>query len=467
LTQDVIIETGSGYRVQNPYSGEILEQIPYSQDDEIEAVLAKAHRAYLAWRERPIEERAALVQKAADLFAERSQELGEIIALEMGKNINSAKGEAEFCGSIFSYYAQNGPKFAEDSPFTPPGGGSAAIRLKATGVILGIMPWNYPYYQVARLAAPNLVLGNTVILKHADICPRSAAAIESIILEAGIPEGVFQTVYPSRAQIESIIADERVQGVSLTGSEAAGSAVAATAGKHLKKVVLELGGTDPYIVLDTDDVKAAAARAWKTRMANTGQACNSNKRMIVMADIYDDFVAELTRLAKEQKPGDPLKGEEGTYSPLSTRRAALELEQQIKDSTEKGAKLHAGGSLVPGSHAFFEPAVLTDVVPGMRAYEEELFGPVALVYRVTSDEEALTLANDSQLGLGGAVFSQDPERARAIADRLEVGMANVNAAALEHESVPFGGVKRSGFGRELGPSGMEEFANKQLFYVAD
>ena len=462
-----VIETGKGYRVQNPFTGEILEQVPYSTDEEIHTAVANAHEAYLEWRERPIEERAALVRRVSELFAERADELGAIIALEMGKNLNSAIGEAAFCESIFGYYAENGPRFAEDEILDRPGKGSALIRRRPLGVILGVMPWNYPYYQVARLAAPNLVLGNTVILKHADVCPRSAAMVESIILEAGIPRGVFQTIYPSHAQVEQVIADDRVQGVSLTGSERAGSIVGSLAGKYLKKVVLELGGSDPYVLLDSEDVKASAALAWKTRMANAGQACNSNKRMIVMDDIYDEFVAELTRLADSLRPGDPLLAEEGTFSPMSSRRAALELQEQIDETVSQGAKVLAGGGVLPETHAFFAPTVLTDVAPGMRAYHEELFGPVALVFKVHSDEEALALANDTPFGLGGAVFSTDVERARAVAERLESGMTNVNAPALEAEDVPFGGVKRSGFGRELGHLGMDEFANKQLVYIAE
>ena len=335
------------------------------------------------------------------------------------------------------------------------------------GPLLGIMPWNYPYYQVARFAAPNLMLGNTVILKHAESCPRSALAIQQIMDDAGLPKGAYVNVFASHAQIADIIADPRIQGVSLTGSERAGAIIGELAGKNLKKAVLELGGSDPFVVLDSPDVRALADTAWETRMENTGQACNSNKRMIVMEDIFDDFVARLTERAKALTPGNPAEDAEGTFAPLSSRAAAEGLAAQVRDAVEKGATLHAGGELSDGDAAYFSPAVLTGVTPEMRAYKEELFGPVAVVYKVGSDEDALRLANDTPYGLGGSVFSSDTARAERVAQRLEVGMANVNLPSAEGAEIPFGGVKRSGFGRELGPLGMDEFVNKRMYFVAD
>jgi len=335
------------------------------------------------------------------------------------------------------------------------------------GPLLGIMPWNYPYYQIARFAAPNLMLGNTIVLKHAESVPKCALAVQQIMADAGLPEGAYVNVFASHAQIEQIISDPRIAGVSLTGSERAGAVVASIAGKNLKKCVLELGGSDPYIVLDTDDVAAAADLAWETRISNTGQACNSNKRLIVMDDVYDGFVARLTELAKDLRPGNPAEPSQGTFAPLSSRSAAENLAEQVEDAVSKGATLHAGGVLGEGPAAYYSPAVLTGITKDMRAYREELFGPVAAVYSVSSDDEALALANDSDYGLGGAVFSTDTERATKIASRLEVGMSNVNTPAGEGAEVPFGGVKRSGFGRELGPLGMDEFVNKRMFYVAD
>ena len=279
--------------------------------------------------------------------------------------------------------------------------------------------------------------------------------------------GGYTNLFASHEQIEQVIGDPRIAGVSLTGSERAGAVVAAIAGKNLKKCVLELGGSDPYVVLDSDDVAAAADVAWDTRISNTGQACNSNKRMIVMEDVYGDFVSRLTERATGLRPGDPAAEEDGTFAPLSSRAAAERLAEQVEDAVSKGATLHAGGVLGEGPAAYYSPAVLTGITKEMRAYREELFGPVAVVYSVTSDDEALALANDTDYGLGGAVFSTDPERATRVASRLEVGMSNVNTPAGEGAEVPFGGVKRSGFGRELGPLGMDEFVNKRMFYVAD
>ncbi|RBP65088.1 succinate-semialdehyde dehydrogenase/glutarate-semialdehyde dehydrogenase [Brevibacterium sanguinis] len=455
-----------GYRVENPATGEIIERFDNATDEEVGQVLDAADKAFASWREKTIEERAAIVNKVADLFGERKQELAEIIAEEMGKPIAEGIEEAEFCEAIFNYYADNGPDFAKDEEIKTFSGGKAFIQRRPIGPLLGIMPWNFPYYQVARFAAPNLVLGNTIILKHAEICPRSARAIADIMKEAGIPEGVYNNIFATHEQIETIIADPRVQGVSLTGSERAGSAVAAQAGKHLKKCVLELGGSDPYIVLDTENLEEAVETAWGTRMYNTGQACNSNKRMIVMEDIYDDFVAGLTKRAQEAKPGKPEEAGEGVYAPLSSRGAAEGLRKQLERAVEQGAHL-VGGELADDGTAYLSPAVLTGVTSEMDAYREELFGPVATVYKVSSEDEALKLANDTTFGLGGAVFSTDKARAEKLAQQLEVGMSNVNTPAGEGAEIPFGGTKRSGFGRELGPYGMDEFVNKRMYYIAD
>lgn len=459
--------TPSPYKVLNPATGEVVEEFATATDADVQEALTLSEQTFRAWRSRPITERAEIAARVGGLFTQRADELAAIITEEMGKPLSQAKGEVEFCTDIFNYFATNGPALTADQEINPISGGRAIIQRLPVGPLVGIMPWNYPYYQVARFAAPNLVLGNTIILKHAEMCPRSAQAIQSIMDDAGVPAGAYISLLASHAQIADIIADPRIQGVSLTGSERAGAIIGELAGKHLKKAVLELGGSDPYIVLDTDDVAAAAAAAWETRMDNLGQACNSNKRIIVMEDIYDDFVAELTRQAEGLKPGNPAEEAEGTYGPLSSRAAAEALSDQLKDAVTKGATLHAGGELQVGPGAYISPAVLTGVRPGMRAYQEELFGPAAVVYKVSNDEEALALANDTQYGLGGAVFSKDEKRARKIAEQLDVGMANVNLAAADGPDMPFGGIKRSGYGRELGPLGMEEFVNKRLFYIAD
>lgn len=455
------------YQVVNPATGEVGEKFDFATDAQVEQMLAASAEAYRSWRDVPIAERARVVARVGELFKEQAARLGAIATEEMGKPLPEAVGEADFCGDIFDYFATEGPGLASEQQIKTLANGRAYVQKLPIGPLLGIMPWNYPYYQIARFAAPNLVLGNTIILKHAESVPKSALAVQQLMDEAGVPPGVYQNLFASYDQIERIIGDRRVAGVSLTGSERAGSVVAAIAGKNLKKCVLELGGSDAYVVLDTDDVKEAADLAWDTRIGNTGQACNSNKRMIVSSDIFDGFVGRLVERAKELKPGDPAEAAEGTFSPLSSRRAAELLNEQVQDAVAKGATLHAGGVLGEGPAAYYSPAVLTGITPEMRAYREELFGPVAVVYSVSSDEEALALANDSDYGLGGAVFSTDRARAEKVAQRLESGMSNVNAPANEGQEVPFGGVKRSGFGRELGPLGMDEFANKRLYYVAD
>ncbi|MCK1802060.1 NAD-dependent succinate-semialdehyde dehydrogenase [Brevibacterium sp. R8603A2] len=455
----------TGYRVENPATGDVVETFDTATDAQLEDVLSTADAAQREWAQRPIAERAQIVSKVAALFDERKDELGRIIGEEMGKRLTEGVEEAEYCNEIFQYFADNGEKFSQETTLDVDRA-SAVLERLPVGVLLGIMPWNFPYYQVARFAAPNLMLGNAILLKHAEICPRSAAAIQQIMDDAGVPAGVYTNIYASHDQIAALIGDRRVAGVSLTGSERAGAVVGALAGQHLKKAVLELGGSDPYIVLDTDDVKAAAETAWGLRMYNTGQACDSNKRLIVMDDIYDEFVAELEKLAQAANPGDFTAEDATVYQPLSSRGAAERLAEQLSRAKDSGAQIRVGGELSDFG-AYVSPAVVTDIPRGSDVYYEEFFGPVATVYKVTSDEEALELANDSQFGLGGTVFSRDPERAKKVGAGLEVGMAKVNTTAAEGANVPFGGVKRSGFGRELGPVGMDEFVNKRLYWVGE
>ena len=467
MTADARSTAPSSYRSVNPATGRVLAEHPTATDAQVQEALAGADAAFRAWRTLPIEERAAVAARVGTLFTERVEELAAVITEEMGKPLAEARDEVAFCAEIFAYFAEQGPALAADQPITASGGGRAVVQKRPVGVLLGIMPWNYPYYQVARFAAPNLVLGNTILLKHAESCPRAALALQQLMDDAGVPAGAYANVFASHDQVADIIADPRVQGVSLTGSERAGAKVAEIAGRNLKKVVLELGGSDPYVVLDTDDVRESARTAFATRMGNTGQACNSNKRMIVMADLYDEFVAELTRQAEALTPGDPAEAAPGTFAPLSSRAAAEGLARQIRAAVDAGATLHAGGRLLEGPGAYLEPTVLTGITPDMAAHHEELFGPVAVVYRVADDDEALALANDTPYGLGGAVFSTDPDRARRLAEGLDAGMAAVNAPEAEGAEMPFGGVKRSGYGRELGPLGMDEFVNKRLLYVKD
>jgi len=455
------------YRVQNPATGEIVESFESATDEQVEQKLAAADAAYRDWRDRSVQDRAGVVRRIAEIFTERRDELARTISTEMGKSIEAALEEVDFAAAIFDYYGVHGPGLITDDEIPSSVPGKAVIEHLPMGALLGVMPWNFPYYQVARFAAPNLVLGNTILLKHADICARSNLLTEEILEAAGVPVGGYQALFTSHEQIAAIIADPRVQGVSLTGSEGAGAIIGAQAGANLKKCVLELGGIDPMVVLDSDDVAGIARAAWENRIYNGGQVCNSNKRLIVMDDIYDEFVAELVRLADGLQPGDQLDLGEGEYTPLSTRAAAETVDAQVQKAVSEGARLLAGGVLSEGPAAYYSPAVLVDVPRDSESYREEVFGPVATVYRVHSDAEALDLANDCALGLGGSVFSTDEARAARVASKLEVGMAHVNIIAAEGADIPFGGIKRSGFGREMGPIGIGEFANKRLYFVAE
>ncbi|HIX00035.1 MAG TPA: NAD-dependent succinate-semialdehyde dehydrogenase [Candidatus Nesterenkonia stercoripullorum] len=454
------------FRTVNPATGEQAEEYPFTTDAEIDAALKASHEAFAEWGSRPIEERAAIVQRVADLFAEKAGELASVATGEMGKPIGEMREEAEFCSEIFGYYASHGPTQLGDQVLSEDESSVSMIQRRPVGALLGIMPWNYPYYQVARFVAPNLVTGNTILLKHAEICPGSALAIQAIMEEAGVPAGVYQNIFATYDQVSTIIASPIVQGVSLTGSERAGSSIAAQAGQHLKKAVLELGGSDPYVVLSSKDVRAQAREALEIRLENTGQACNSNKRMIVMDDIFDEFVDELVKQVDELQAGDPAEGAESTYGPMSSETAAQNIVAQIEEAVSSGATLHTGGTRQDRPGFYVAPAVITGVTPASRAYREELFGPAAVVYRVSSDEEALQLANDTVYGLGAAVYATEQGRAETFAEKLEAGMVGANAQAPETADMPFGGVKRSGYGRELGPLGIDEFVNKRLMHVA-
>lgn len=462
LGVSIVIMTNA-YRVENPTTGTVEEEFPFLES--VDCVVASSAAAFESWRAMDLAERAAILSRSADIMESRADELASLIATEMGKPVNEGADEVAFAADILRYYAENAATYLADEELSHSGTGTALLRYLPLGPLVGVMPWNYPYYQVARFAGPNLMLGNTVILKHAEICPTSSAAIESIFSEAGLPEGVFQNVYASHDQVAEMIADPRVQGVSLTGSERAGAAVAAIAGQNLKKCVLELGGSDPYILLDTDDVAAAAADAWDFRIENTGQACNANKRMIVHADIYEEFVAEMCRIVAAMTPADPHSPGENTYSPLSSVAAAKNLSMQVAAALEAGATIQVGGEMT-GQGAYYVPTVITDIPVGSDASYVEYFGPVAVIYKAESDEHALEIANDCPYGLGGSVHSSDVERAKAIASRINTGMTHVNVPSAETVDLPFGGVKRSGYGRELGHLAFYEFANKQLFYVA-
>jgi succinate-semialdehyde dehydrogenase/glutarate-semialdehyde dehydrogenase len=452
------------YAVVDPATGETIKTYPTITDEQLDAAIGRAHAAHDGWsRDRTVQERAALIARVGELHLERRQELAEIIKREMGKPIEQALGEVDFSAAIYQYYADNAEKLLADEPIDLlEGEGSAFIRRSSLGVLLGIMPWNYPYYQVARFAGPNLVIGNTILLKHAPQCPESAEAMEQIFHDAGLPADAYINIYATNDQIATVIADKRLQGVSLTGSGRAGAAVAEIAGRNLKKVVLELGGSDPFLVLGTDDMDAVVEAAVGARLENGGQACNAAKRFIVVDDLYTPFLEKFTAALMEVEPSDP-SSPDTVLGPLSSAGAADRLEDQVKRATDQGATLAAGGGR---DGNFFKTTVLTDITPDNDAYGEEFFGPVASIYKAGSEDEAIRLANDTQYGLGSYVFTNDPDQALRVADKIEAGMVFINAVGAEGVELPFGGVKNSGFGRELGRFGADEFVNKKLIRVA-
>jgi succinate-semialdehyde dehydrogenase/glutarate-semialdehyde dehydrogenase len=451
------------YAVVDPATGETVKEYPTISDDELRAAIARADEAHRTWSaSSSVAERAALVRRVGELHVERRQELADIIVREMGKPVEQALGEVDFCGDIYGFYADNAEELMADEPIKLlAGDGSAVIRRSSLGVLLGIMPWNFPYYQVARFAGPNLVIGNTILLKHAPQCPESAAAIQKLFNEAGFPAGAYENIYATNEQIEWVIADPRVRGVSVTGSERAGAAVAEIAGRNLKKVVLEMGGSDPFILLGTEDLDKTVEDAVAARLDNTGQSCNAAKRFIVADDLYEPFLEKFTAAMTGVEPGDPTSSD-SEIGPLSSTAAADRLEDQVKRAIAQGAKVVVGGGRKGN---FFEPTVLTDIDPDNDAYREELFGPVAQVYRVSSEEEAVKLANDTPFGLGSYLMTTDPDQAERVANQIDAGMVYVNVVGADGAELPFGGTKRSGFGRELGTYGADEFVNKKLIRI--
>ncbi|MEN2739196.1 NAD-dependent succinate-semialdehyde dehydrogenase [Microbacterium sp. X-17] len=451
------------YAVTNPATGETVKTFDTITDAGLQAAIASAENAYRTWsKTTTVEERAALVRRVGELHVERRQELADIIVREMGKPVEQALGEVDFAGAIYEYYADHASEFLKDEPIQLlDGAGSAVVRRSALGVLLGVMPWNFPYYQVARFAGPNLIIGNTILLKHAEQCPESAAAIERMFLDAGFPEGAYVNIYASHDQIETVIADPRVQGVSLTGSERAGAAVAEIAGRNLKKVVLELGGSDPFILLSTDDLDATVQNAVDARLDNSGQSCNAAKRFVVADELYDSFLAKFTAKLAEVEATDPTS-ESSALGPLSSLRAAEGLDEQVQRAVANGATLVRGGGR---NGAFFETTVLTDVTPENPASKEEFFGPVAQVFRAKDEADAVRIANDTPFGLGSYLYTTDEQQALRVADQIEAGMVFVNVVLADGAELPFGGVKRSGSGRELGRFGADEFVNKKLIRI--
>jgi len=453
----------SMYAVVDPSTGEKVREYPTITDDELRAAIASADKAHREWSHgTTVADRAALVARVAELHSERRKELAGIIVTEMGKPFGQALGEVDFCASIYQFYADNAEALMADEPIELLAGeGSAVVRRSSLGALLGIMPWNFPYYQVARFAGPNLIIGNTILLKPAPQCPQSAEAMSQIFADAGFPGGAFVNIYATNEQIEWVIADPRVRGISVTGSERAGAAVAEIAGRNLKKVVLELGGSDPFIVLGTDDLDKTVEDAVAARIDNAGQSCNAAKRMIVIDELYEPFLEKFTAAITAVKQGDPReRGIE--MGPLSSTLAADRLSEQVRRAVEQGARIVTGGKR---NGNYFEPTVLTDITPDNDVYREELFGPVAQVYRVSSEQEAVELANDTPFGLGSYVVTNDTEQAERVANQIDAGMVYVNIVGADGAELPFGGTKRSGFGRELGRYGADEFVNKKLIRI--
>jgi len=452
----------SDYMVVSPATGEQVKSYATIGDADLAAAIGQADNARAWVRSTTVTQRAALIRRVGELHTERRQALAAIITREMGKPIAEALGEVDFSAAIYAYYADNAAALMADEPIAlSDGAGSAVLRRGPFGVVLGIMPWNYPYYQVARFAGPNLAIGNPVLLKPAPQCPESAGAIQAIYDDAGVPAGAYTTIYATNGQIETVVADPRVQGVSVTGSERAGAAVAELAGRNLKKVVLELGGSDPFILLSTNDLDATVDAAVAARFGNAGQACNAAKRFVVVDELYDDFVAQFRAKLTALAPADPT-APDTAMGPLSSTLAADRLEDQLRRALDQGATLLAGGERRGN---YFWPTLLADVRPDNDAYREELFGPVAVVYRVGSEQEAVALANDTPFGLGSYVFTTDDEQATRVADQIDAGMVFVNVVDADAPELPFGGIKRSGFGRELGRLGADEFVNKKMIRV--
>lgn len=445
------------YRSVNPATGEVVEEFERLTDAEAEERLARAHRAFLSWKRTTVAERVTLFRRFVDVVQENSEELAKISTLEMGKPISQSRMEVGLVVDIFTYLADAAPTLLADVE-TSTSGMNVITRREPLGVTLGIEPWNVPLYQAARAAAPNLMVGNTILLKPSEVTPGSTLLLERMFSEAGFPEDVFQTVFVSTDQVSTYIEDDRIRAVTLTGSDRAGSAVGEQASRNIKPVVLELGGSDAYIVLDNADVRKAAAAGCQARLFLGGQVCASPKRMIVTEAIADEYIAAFVEGFSAQVVGDPF--DEGTtVGPLSSAAQADLLQAQYQDAIDKGATVLVEGGRVDGPGAYFTPAAITDITPEMRVYTEEAFGPLAMIYRVKDADEAVELANSSAYGLNGTVFSEDVDEAMAVASRLDTGAVGINGWMAAPAAVPFGGTKRSGVGRELGPVGMEAFSN--------
>lgn len=456
------------YATINPYSGETLATFPDATDAEVQQALDSAHEAFLKWRKTSFAERAAILQKAADLLRADADSYARYLTTEMGKLLGEAKAEVELSAKIFEYYVRNAEKLLapEKLPVLDPAEGKAVLVHEPLGVLLAIEPWNFPYYQIARILAPQLSAGNTLILKHASNVPQSAAVFEKLMRQAGLPEGAFQNLYATRHQIETIINDPRVHGVALTGSEAAGSIVAAQAGKALKKSTMELGGADAFVVLADADLDKTSKWAVFGRHWNGGQVCVSSKRMIVVDPVYDAFLERYKKGVANLVAGDPFDPNT-TLAPLSSQSAADEVREKIREAVSYGAKAEEVGRPVPNHGAFVQPTILTDIAEDNPARYWEFFGPVSMIFRAKDTDDAVRIANDSPFGLGGSVFTSDVKHGEEVAHQISTGMVFVNHPTKVEADLPFGGIRRSGYGRELLGLGLKEFVNHKLVDVVD
>ena len=451
------------YKTINPYTNEVEKEFPNATDEELEAVLAKAHQLYLDWRNdsESLEDRKAILHRVADILRERRTEYATIMSHDMGKLIGEAEGEVDLCADICDYYADKANEFLKPRTLETDAGKAYYIK-QSTGVLVAVEPWNFPFYQIARVFAPNFIIGNPMILKDASNCPASAQAFADAVLEAGAPEGSLNNMFISYDQVAKAIADKRVSGVCLTGSERGGMSVAAEAGKNLKKTTMELGGNDAFIILDDADWELVREVAPQARLYNAGQVCTSSKRFIVMADKYDEFLEVLKDAFSAVRMGDPTD-RTTTLAPLNSKSAKEKLEKQVELAVKNGAKIYYGNEKVDLPGQFFMPTILTDITPDNPIFNQEMFGPVASVYKVNSEEEAIALANNSSYGLGNTVFGE-PEHAARVAAKIETGMSWINSGWASLPELPFGGVKNSGYGRELSELGFNAFVNEHLVF---
>ena len=456
------------YQTTNPYTGEILNTFPDATDAEVAQALERGHTAFQRWRMKPVSERVTFLQKAADLLRAKRTEYAKLLTTEMGKLLAEAEAEVELSAAILEYYVKHAEAELAPQPLPceDPVVSEAQLVHEPLGIILAIEPWNFPYYQIARIMAPQLAAGNVILLKHASNVPQSAAAFEKLMQETGLPAGCFQNLYATRGQIETIINDPRVQGVALTGSEGAGALVAAQAGRALKKSTMELGGADAFIVLDDADLDKAVKWAVFGRHWNGGQVCCSSKRIIVHESIHDEFVRRYTEGVAQLKAGDPMEAST-TLAPLSSQQAADDARRWIDEAVAHGATATVIGAEVPRQGAFVRPVLLTGVKPENPVYHHEFFGPVSMIFKVKDEDEAIRLANDSPFGLGGSVFTQDIERGKRVAAQISTGMVYINHPTAVKADLPFGGIRRSGYGRELIGLGLKEFVNHKLVGVTD